>query len=30
MPATVIILTHVGIYARFLQESIKAEIGIIM
>jgi peptide/nickel transport system permease protein len=25
MPATVIILTHVGIYARFLQESIKAE-----
>ena len=25
MPATVIILTHVGIYARFLQESIKVE-----
>ncbi len=25
MPATVIIVTHVGIYARFLQESIKAE-----
>jgi peptide/nickel transport system permease protein len=25
MPATVIIFTHVGIYARFLQESIKVE-----
>lgn len=25
MPAAVLILTHVGIYARFLQESIKAE-----
>jgi len=25
MPAAVIILTHIGIYARFLQESIKAE-----
>ena len=25
MPATVMILTHVGIYARFLQESIKVE-----
>ncbi|CAM3259332.1 ABC transporter permease [Filibacter tadaridae] len=25
MPAAVIILTHTGIYARFLQESIKAE-----
>ncbi|MBE1553267.1 ABC transporter permease [Sporosarcina limicola] len=25
MPAAVIILTHVGIYARFLQESIKTE-----
>ena len=25
MPAAVIILTHVGIYARFLQESIKVE-----
>ena len=25
MPAAVLVLTHVGIYARFLQESIKAE-----
>ncbi len=25
MPALVIIITHVGIYARFLQESVKAE-----
>ena len=27
MPASVLILTHTGIYARFLQESIKAESG---
>ncbi|WP_339252874.1 ABC transporter permease [Sporosarcina sp. FSL W8-0480] len=27
MPASVIVLTHVGLYARFLQESVKTEIG---
>ncbi|MCM3638649.1 ABC transporter permease [Sporosarcina luteola] len=27
MPASVVVLTHVGLYARFLQESVKAEIG---
>ncbi|WHT48831.1 ABC transporter permease [Sporosarcina thermotolerans] len=26
MPASVIVLTHVGLYARFLQESVKTEI----
>ena len=27
MPASVVVLTHVGLYARFLQESVKSEIG---
>jgi peptide/nickel transport system permease protein len=27
MPAAVIVLTHVGLYARFLQESVKSEVG---
>ncbi|QTD39988.1 ABC transporter permease [Sporosarcina sp. Te-1] len=27
MPVAVVVLTHVGIYARFLQESVKAERG---
>ena len=27
MPVSVVVLTHIGLYARFLQESIKSEIG---